>query len=167
MYRNPAFESAEGPGTSQVSRTSSTYMTGVPEGRQELLPGELRRSVKFSAGEKMMISITGDQAEHIFSDRLLIPVQGAGGREEKAEQEQFDPDTLERREGQERPGRGRQLEGKPGQHSRECYTIVSDSGMAGAVPVSDSRMSDAEGFSLHLFSSSPNPEGKKGRVLFQ
>ena len=107
MYQNLAFEDTEGPHTSTVSCVSGVYISSTALSnshvRKELLPGELRRSLKSSAGEKMMISITGDQENHVFSDKLMIPVRGAA-RQESSEQEEFDPDTLER---EDRPATGR------------------------------------------------------------
>ena len=114
MYQNPAFEDTEGLPTSTVSCVSGVYISSEaltdPPARKELLPGELRRSLKCSAGEKMMISITGDQEDFACFDRLMIPVRG-DVREQKSEQEQFDPDTLER-EDRDHIVRNRHADGK-------------------------------------------------------
>jgi len=97
VYRNPLQE---------ASGVSGVYISGEP-GFAEILPGEVRRSFKFSAGEKMTIAISRDRADHVFSDKLLIPVAGDPGLSRgKAgdggpgslltKVEDFDPDTLER-----------------------------------------------------------------------
>merc|ERR1719331_1411087 len=96
VYRNPLQE---------ASGVSGVYISGEP-GFAEILPGEVRRSFKFSAGEKMTIAISRDRADHVFSDKLLIPVAGDpglsrgragdGGPRSLSKVEEFDPDTLER-----------------------------------------------------------------------
>ena len=74
VYRNPAMikpRLQENPtNSSGFSKGSSVYIIGSSdpvEGREEILPGEVRRSFKFSAGEKMTISISRDQQDHVFS----------------------------------------------------------------------------------------------------
>jgi len=96
VYRNPLQD---------ASGVSGVYISGEP-GFTEILPGEVRRSFKFSAGEKMTIAISRDRADHVFSDKLLIPVAGDpglsrgkagdGGTGRLTKVEDFDPDTLER-----------------------------------------------------------------------
>merc|ERR1719361_435083 len=96
VYRNPLQD---------ASGVSGVYISGEP-GFAEILPGEVRRSFKFSAGEKMTIAISRDRADHVFSDKLLIPVAGDpglsrgragdGGVGSLSKVEDFDPDTLER-----------------------------------------------------------------------
>ena len=88
VYRNPAMikpRLQENPTSSGgFSKGSSVYIIGASdpvEGREEILPGEVRRSFKFSAGEKMTISISKDQQDHVFSGdsgeqiRIFLAVQ--------------------------------------------------------------------------------------------
>lgn len=74
VYRNPAMikpRLLENPTSNGgFSKGSSVYIIGASdsvEGREEILPGEVRRSFKFSAGEKMTISISREQQDHVFS----------------------------------------------------------------------------------------------------
>ena len=167
MYRNPAFD--EGPRTSKVSSVSGVYILGVGNARepsQELLPGELRRSVKFSAGEKMMISITGNCEDPVFSDKLMNPVRGTV-RKEESEQEEFDPDTLER------DGNGLRTQELP--HPNGKLVLLINYEIINHIISSDppvfskaSLQAPSADYTFRLYSSEiSNQEGKKGRALFE
>jgi hypothetical protein len=88
VYRNPALEpdlepdfsrtldplartGGQGVGVTRVSGVSGgTGVSGVslcPEERKEIQPGEVRRSFKFSSGEKMTIAICPDLGDPVFS----------------------------------------------------------------------------------------------------